>query len=294
MGNSIVTKTSVISGRKQIDTIRNMVKSQEVMNKLTAVDGKILKASAKSEIGLLDSKEVAKALCDMLTYIAIDVGYKITSEYDWKYAQARIYDVVTQYYGDLTLSEIKLAFELLTVRELDIYLPLEANKQPDGKHYQHFNADYVGKILTAYKARKAKALEQMYKALPSTQDVSNSKQKEGNEYIRKKCIEVYLTYKYCGKLIDNNMLEFVYRWLNGIGYANEVVPTSDDRHRALMQYRNRVIKGLENKMQASFVMRTGKDSKDIDYLAKWVARDNEIRRALDELIKEEIYIYDII
>lgn len=75
-------------------------------------------------------------------------------------------DILKRYYSDMTLADIKMAFELATTGELDEYLPKDKQGNPDKNHYQQFNADYFAKILKAYKQKQTDVIDKAYKAIP--------------------------------------------------------------------------------------------------------------------------------
>lgn len=70
----------------------------------------------------------------MFRFIAMDVGFIIPTENrdDWTYICTRLLDLLKRYYSQLTLSEVKLAFELLITGELDDYLPRIGTATPNG------------------------------------------------------------------------------------------------------------------------------------------------------------------
>ena len=68
----------------------------------------------------------------------------------------RFYDLLKKYYSNYTLIEIKTAFELALVGELDEYLPKDRNGLPDHSAYQTFSAEFITKILNAYKKYRGK------------------------------------------------------------------------------------------------------------------------------------------
>lgn len=271
-------------GQSVADTRRLMAELPEVTKALHPVDKHIFFASTKTQLKDMPGVEVAEELKTLFRYIAIDVGYKIPdNKREWQYTETRLFDVLMRYFSQLTLADIKLAFELLAVGELNDYLPKDANKQPDGKHYQHFNAEYFSKILNAYIARQNEVIAMAYDALPGEPEQPRN---TNNEFAKRKCREIYYQYKYRGKFDESDIgLPFVYVWLVAIGYADEVVPTSQDRHKAFMCYRGRLIKGLENKVRGAYILKKGEGAEELDYEAHCIARNKEIKRAFDEMLK---------
>lgn len=88
-----------------------------------------------------------KAIC---RFSCRDMG--IVREPD-DYDQTRFFDIVTEYYGDLTVTELKQAFEFYALGFLDNYLP----KDREGnalQHFQQFSISFIRKVLDAYKQKR--------------------------------------------------------------------------------------------------------------------------------------------
>lgn len=74
----------------------------------------------------------------------------------------RFFDILKKYYSGFTLEEVRAAFELALVGELDTYLPKDRNGAPDKGHFQSFSVEFVTKILNAYKIYKGKVWGKVY------------------------------------------------------------------------------------------------------------------------------------
>jgi hypothetical protein len=73
------------------------------------------------------------------------------------YDGARFVDILKQYYGGMTIVDIKQAFEMYVMGELDADLP----KGKDGagfSHYQQFSASFYTKVLQAYRNRQLQSI----------------------------------------------------------------------------------------------------------------------------------------
>lgn len=152
---------------KAIDVRRAMVELPEVAKSLSGVEKYIFAASTKMQIADIDDGTLIDKTGQMFRFIAMDVGYIIpTNSEDWAYICTRLLDILKKYYSQMTLADIKLAFELATTGELDDYLPKDSQGNPDKKHYQQFNADYFAKILNAYRRKQNGVIHKAYKALP--------------------------------------------------------------------------------------------------------------------------------
>lgn len=279
---------------KAIDVRRAMVELPEVAKALTPVEKYIFVASTKKQIAEIDDETLIAKTGQMFRFIAMDVGFIIPTENrdDWTYICTRLLDILKKYYSQMTLADIKLAFELATTGELDDYLPKDSQGNPDKKHYQQFNADYFAKILSAYRRKQNGVIHKAYKALPEPKKELTPEEKRyyHNQTVAR-CREVFLQYKYTGRFvlgITDGML--IYDWLRKLGFANEVAGTEDDRKQAFARYMQRVARGFVNKYEAYHVQRKGTDAPELDFTAYEIARDKEIARTFDRMIADELQI----
>lgn len=280
-------------GTKAIDIRRQMLQLPEVAKSLSGVEKYIFAASTKMQIADIDDDTLIAKTGQMFRFIAMDVGYIIpTNLEDWAYICTRLLDILKKYYSQMTLADIKLAFELATTGELDDYLPKDSQGNPDKKHYQQFNADYFAKILNAYRRKQNGVIHKVYKALPEPKKELTPEEKRyyHNQTVAR-CREVFLQYKYTGRFvlgITDGML--IYDWLRKLGFANEVAGTEDDRKQAFARYMQRVARGFVNKYEAYHVQRKGTDAPELDFTAYEIARDKEISRTFDRMIADELQI----
>lgn len=280
-------------GTKAIDIRRQMVQLPEVAKSLSGVEKYIFAASTKMQIADIDDDTLIAKTGQMFRFIAMDVGYIIpTNSEDWAYICTRLLDILKKYYSQMTLADIKLAFELATTGELDDYLPKDSQGNPDKKHYQQFNADYFAKILNAYRRKQNGVIHKAYKALPEPKKELTPQQIRQFEIQRQwRNRYIFLCYKYTGKLIlglTDDM--FLYEWLQMCGLADDVQVKEDDRKEAFARYMQRVARGMINQYTAFQVRRKGTESPEIDFTAFEVARKKEIIKAFDRMIAEEMQV----
>lgn len=280
-------------GTKAIDIRRRMLQLPEVAKSLSGVEKYIFAASTKMQIADIDDGTLIAKTGQMFRFIAMDVGYIIpTNPEDWAYICTRLLDVLKKYYSQMTLADIKLAFELATTGELDDYLPKDSQGNPDKKHYQQFNADYFAKILNAYRRKQNGVIHKAYKALPEPKKELTPQQIRQFEIQRQwRNRYIFLCYKYTGKLIlglTDDM--FLYEWLQMCGLADDVQVKEDDRKEAFARYMQRVARGMINQYTAFQVLRKGTESPEIDFTAFEVARKKEIIKAFDRMIAEEMQV----
>ena len=278
---------------KAIDVRRAMVELPEVAKALTTVEKYIFAASTKKQIAEIDDETLIAKTGQMFRFIAMDVGFIIPAEQnDWAYICTRLLDILKKYYSQMTLADIKLAFELATTGELDDYLPKDSQGNPDKKHYQQFNADYFSKILNAYRRKQNGVINKAYKAVPEPKrELTPEEKRYYHNQTVARCREVFLQYKYTGRFvlgITDGML--IYDWLRKLGFANEVAGTEDDRKQAFARYMQRVARGFVNKYEAYHVQRKGTDAPELDFTAYEIARDKEIARTFDRMIADELQI----
>lgn len=280
-------------GTKAIEIRRQMVQLPDIAKALTPVEKYIFAASTKTQISEMDDGVLVSKTAQMFRFIAMDVGYIIPqNENDWAYIQTRLVDILKRYYSNLTLADIKLAFELATTGELDEYLPKDKQGNPDKNHYQQFNADYFAKILKAYKQKQTDVIDKAYKAIPEKNNEISPEQIRRFEIQRQwRNRYIFLCYKYTGKLIlwlTDDM--FLYEWLQKCGLADDVQVKEDDRKEAFARYMQRVARGMINQYTAFQVRRKGTESPEIDFTAFEVARKKEIIKAFDRMIAEEMQV----
>ncbi|MFR5683347.1 MAG: hypothetical protein ACLUD1_04675, partial [Clostridia bacterium] len=211
-----------------------MVQLPEVAKALNPVEKYVFAASTKTPIAEIDDAKLVENLSLLFKRIAIDVGYIIPqNENDWNYIQSRLLDILKRYYSDMTLADIKMAFELR--RQVDEYLPKDKQGNPDKNHYQQFNADYFAKILKAYKQKQTDVIDKAYKAIPEKNNEISPAQIRRFEIQRQwRNRYIFLCYKYTGKLIlglTDDM--FLYEWLQKCGLADDVQVKEDDQKKRL-------------------------------------------------------------
>lgn len=278
------------SGGKAIELRRQL--SERVANHpaLLPVEKSIFAASVKSPISEIPDAELVQKCGNLFRYIAIDVGYTIpAATNEWAYTCTRLVDILKKYYSQLTLADVKLAFELAVTGMLDDHLPRDGRGNPDKSHYQNFNADYLAKILNAYKRKQCTIF---YKV--NELQLDSVSQPAIRSDVRKwewdMCRCVYLRYKYSGKLVLSAPPVIIHNWLSRIGWADSVEITGEDKRKAYTEYFKRVSQGLINRYEANNIRRKGWEAAELNFTAYEIARKKEIKRAFDRMIYNEIQI----
>ena len=153
--------------------------------------------------------EIAASVNQCFRFISIDVGYKRPADdAEWQYIVVRLADVLKRHFYDLTIEDVKTAFELLTVGDLDNYLPTNSSGEPDRSHYQNLNAEYLCKVLRAYKKRRDVAYTNIKAAQPKPQKALPP---QPTKTPAEKTRECYDTYKATG-LYKRGMVQVLRRY----------------------------------------------------------------------------------
>lgn len=285
-----VSLTAPKVGTTALEVRRGLMDVPEVRAALSPIETAVLEASVQPPIKDIAAAEAVPKLREILRYVARDIGYVIPKEGDiWAYHQTRIYEVLKMYYGTMSLREVKMAFELLVTGELDAFLPKDGQGNPDRKHYQQFNVEYVSKVLNAYKARRERTVSKAYQALPApTRRLSSDKEQRYASEIDAICRREYLRYKYTARIdfgVFNDI--YIYAWLVKIGRAQPIYITEADRQRAVAAYLKRATLGVENKYDEAHVRKHGTQAKQIDGTAYIEARRRLIFKVFDEMLEDE-------
>lgn len=255
-----------------------------VLSKLTPVESEMLQNENFRSVGEIADNELIPTLSTLIASISIDVGITNKDNKEMSYMGARIVEVIKKYYSFISLQDVKTAFELLCVGELDNYLP-RIKGAPDKNHYQKFNIDYFSKVMKAYLKKKNEAIGKAYTLLPeekATQSEINAK----NSEIDAQCEDLIQEFKETKELTNNPFkIMFLYSYLKKRGLISIKV-TDDDKRAAYMHFMKQVSKGIVNKYTAEHVRRGGKESKELEYPAIEFAKKRQVKEALTKLIKE--------
>lgn len=288
-----MTKELIVNnGSMACEKRAEMLAMPEVTKVLDAVETYILESSSKSPISSVAPKQLSGLLGKVFRKVAADMSIKTNDAAGWSIVQTRLALYVSRYYSFLSVSEIRLAFELALVGELDAYLPKDAQGMPDRKSYGRLDVEFMTRVLNAYKRRRTDVLRKAYNAVPPTEaKLSDETRKFYHNLAMSNYRDVFLRYKYRGELILTPCGEVtIYGWLVSNGLADEVAETERDRKDAFLRYLSRAAKGLENKYRASYVRKQGAESEDIDFTAFEIARRRSIREAFDNMIADEMQI----
>ena len=156
-----------------------------VIEKMTKTEMLVANASIKTPIKQIDINELAVKIIPLGKGILRDIGIKNWSdEAANKYILIRFADILSKYYETFTLSDIKLAFEFLSVGILDEFLIKDKNGNPEKNHYQDFSVEYYTKILNAYRKYKGQVWNKAQSNVPRLElSISENEKKYNRNYM---------------------------------------------------------------------------------------------------------------
>ena len=275
---------------------REMVKIPAVMGALCPVEKAVFLASTAKTIAEYDAAELSAELAVALKWICKDVGYRSPDESDRQYLVIRTAEILKRYYTGLTLKDFRMAFEMSITGELDDFLPRGRDGQPDRNHYQQFNAEYVCKILNAYKGRRALVLNKANEAVPKEEPKSNpERERYYRNETRKDCIKAFEYFKETGRLPQMSPIAemLYYNELATAGLADEIEITLADQkeilQRTIYDYARRGYIGSVRRLKES-----GTDNPELEYGSFVLARRKALKAAFVKMAANGINITDYI
>jgi len=277
---------------------REMVKNPAVMGVLGPVEKAVFLASTAKTIAEYSGADLTAELAVALKWICKDVGYRATDDGDTQYLIIRTAEILKRYYGDLSLKDFRMAFEMSITGELDEFLPKGRDGQPDRNHYQQFNAEYVCKILNAYKARRGWIIKKANDATPKVEQEKPLTPEEKALYrneSRKQCIYAFLHFKYRGWIPRLTPIGemLCYDMLASVGLADEIVVTLDEQRailqRTISEYARRGFVGDVNRLE-----KEGPGASELQHDSYIYARRKALKRTFAYMIDNELQITDYI
>lgn len=267
-----------------------LVKDAGVMAALQG-DAQILKASTGRAFRGYSFQELLGELSERMRWIVRDIGYTVKSADDWQYITTRTAQVLQRHYGHLTLSEFQLAFELAVAGELNAYLPKDGNGQPDAKHYGQFSAEYVCKIMNAYKMKRRDVIRQAEGLAPRAElpAIGGGEIRQNRSRMRSELIWAWLHLKYRGYLPNLSPIQVMrfYEILAAVGLADDFEVTEVEQRAILAQtvyhYASMGMVG-----DLTRIKREGTGADELQGKAYILARKKALFRALNEIVKDDI------
>lgn len=276
---------------------REMAKNPAVMDALGPVERSVFLASTDKTIAEYNANELSIELAKSLKWIFKDVGYRATDENERGYLVVRVAEILKRYYDGLTMRDFKMAFEMSITGELDEFLPKGRDGQADRCHYQQFNAEYVCKILNAYKFRRAAVLRKASEAIPPEPEkpIEPEKEKELMDRTKRDCIQAFEWYKTNGCMPDISPIAemLYYEILSDAGLAPEIVVTLDEQKAILQRTINQLARrGMVGDMRRLEI--AGPSAPELQHGAFTFARKKALKAAFAKIANDGICLTDYI
>lgn len=275
---------------------REMLRNPVVMGALAPVERAVFIASTAKTVAEYTGAELASELETALRWICKDVGYRATDESDRQYLVIRTAEILKRYYPTLTLKDFRMAFEMSLTGELDDYLPKGRDGQPDRNHYQQFNAEYVCKILGAYKSRRAWVLKKANEAVPrAEQGRDPEREREYSNATRRDCVKAFAYFKENGVLPAMSPIGemLCYNTLSRAGLAENIEVTEAEQaeilRRTINDYARRGYLGDVRRLKDA-----GMDDPELEYPSYVLARRKALAATFRRMAEQEINITDYI
>lgn len=164
---------------------QEMISIPEVLEKMNKTEMLVVNASTQNSIKEIPMEELSMKIIPLGKGILRDIGIKNwNDEAGNKYILIRFMDILSKYYQTLTLSDVKLAFEFLSVGFLDEFLPKDKYGHPEKNHYQDFSVEYYSKVLNAYKKYRGQVWNKVQSNVPRIEiTISDAEKRHNRNYI---------------------------------------------------------------------------------------------------------------
>lgn len=278
-------------GTKAVDIRRDMLNIPEVMKSLEPLERAIFIASTDRTIDEYPAQALTQELSKAMGWIAKDIGYRITDTSDWNYTIVRVAEILKRYYPNITIKDFRMAFELSVTGGLTDYLT-----KGDNNHYQQFNAEYVCKILNAYKVRRYEVLTKANDAIPQQeQERDPDRDRYYRNKIKHKIIYAVLSYKYRGHLPRMTAIGemLVYDGLANVGLAEPVNITAREQ-RVIYERAMYELSQQQRVYEMKQLKDDGYTAEQLQASAYQLARRKALRATIEEIVRNEIQITDYI
>lgn len=275
---------------------REMINNPAVMDSLEPVERAVLIAAADKTISEYGAAELSDELAIALRGICKDVGYRSQGESDRQYLIIRTAEILKRYYPGFSLKDFRMAFEMSITGELDDFLPRGRDGQPDKNHYQQFNAEYVCRILNAYKARRSNVLYKSFGMIPEPETGRDIEQERAAmNRVKSDCIGVFDFFKENGYLPDISPVAqmLYYNLLSRAGLAEEIEVTEEEQREVYALAVNRY--ALDGALwDMNRLKQEGTGAKELEHGSFVLARRKALAATFRRMIEKRINIFDYI
>lgn len=276
---------------------KEIARNAEVMSALQPVERALFLASTDKSIDEIPSVELAKELRNSLQWICKDVGFRSAAEADSQYLVVRTTEILKRYYRDLSLKDFRMAFEMCLTGELDMYLPRNRDGQPDRSHYQNFNAEYICRILNAYRNRRGDVFRKVAAKMPaeSGPEMTSEAKRRLEQKARRYLLDAFEHFKQTSEFKVSAIQEIIfYEILSESGLADEIIVTDAERKEVL----NRALSSMMLKGASVGEMQrkkaAGINAPEIAHPAFSLARHKALLKIFEDLKNNEIKLEDYV
>lgn len=279
-----------------VERNRELIQSNKI-KQLSKVDQRIFAESTRKLISEEESEEKKIEFLGIIFIgVCSDFGLNAPKHSAVKSVFSSIFDVVDLYFDDLSFAEVKLAWRLLAVGELDNYLPKDRYGDPDKNHYGSLNVDYVTKVLKAYRKRKADMMSKTTALLPDKPKATPEQERAFLNVQANNFIFAIMKYKYSGRFkIESDRLisESTFKYMERLGYDMDTIPTYEDKKLALAQFKGRPINSFAQVFEKECLATVGIEHEAVYFRALMIAKKRLLFRYWDEMLIEEDSIKDL-
>lgn len=238
----------------------------------TPVERRVFKASfGRPFNSFATPQDLARELAEPIKFAMLDLGIKAGDADEQAFRLTRIATILKRYYGILTVDDFTQAFEMLSVGELDRFLP-KREGLPDRNHYGAFNVEYVSKVLNAYVRQRDIVMSTAEKLRPKEE----VRDREAERGVRKALWMDFLSYKYRGVMPPMGTATVVvyYKIFARLGWVDaSLAELSQEEQEAVLM---------------SAVLSIGGKGAKEDRRTAWKRR--EIERAFRDLAEDEVQL----
>lgn len=262
---------------------KGIIESIDV-SKLSRASSEIIRAGLHPRVQDMPDEKLIIKIAAQVKFIIQDVG--IRNVESMKHTAAQFMMTLKKYYGQLSLNDVKVAFEMCLVGELDEYLPKNKYGDPDSDHYQEFNKAYYTKVLNAYMKRRAGAWSIARQLLPEPDlSISDEEKEHNRKAFLQDIYDAFDNYKEHGTPPEFIFSIFFYEFVEAglIKEAPEITRGTVDL--AL----KRIIGGNYREREKKATQASYEENKynDLLYLESKIIQNNlAIKEAFDRFIKE--------
>lgn len=242
--------------------------------RLSSEDANIITAAKGKLVGEYSSTNLAAELNCLFSFIIKDIGLKSQNENEYKYFILRLTNIIAKYYPKLTISEIKLAFEMLIIGRLGQI-----------EHYQQLSVDYVCKVLNAYKILQQKAFSNFVKLQPNPVQKSLPVAVPEPKAV---CRKVFDHYKETGELkfgIHEDVI--IGKFLQEKKAIPIIEITDEDKANAIQRILAEVAEGKRPEIQGVWAKKNKLSDRELEPPSYTNALYRIIKNYFDKLIKKE-------